>query len=72
MIKLSYREDLSEKVYQSLGLASVSLWSEDPVGVFESEKAVEIGEDIMGFVEDNYTPKKSTINYKKTIQKRAG
>ena len=51
---LTANTDLETKVQQTMGEASVSLWSEDPVGVFESEKAMELSSKIVDYVEDNY------------------
>ena len=51
---LTANTELETKVQQTMGEASVSLWSEDPVGVFESEKAMELSNKIVDYVEDNY------------------
>lgn len=43
------KEELKEKVFQSLGQASMC-WSETPKGVFESDRAVQIGDELMTYI----------------------
>ena len=68
-MKISART-LNEEVFESLGLASVSLWSEEPTGVFESEKAIEIGNGIIDFVNKNYE-RRANMDYKAEIKRLA-
>lgn len=43
--------DLSEKVYQAIGEASMC-WSETPKGIFESDKASKIAAELIDYIED--------------------
>lgn len=52
-------EDLSEAVFQALGAAS-SCWDNLlGAGVFESERARDIGIDLMTYINDNYEKKEA-------------
>ena len=43
------KEQISEKVFESLGMASMC-WDELPRGIFESTKCKKIGEELINFI----------------------
>ncbi len=65
--KLKKLENLQKDVYEALGEASVSSWSEDPKGVFESTKVKQIGDRLIRKIIGEKDP---MITVLKTIPKQ--
>jgi hypothetical protein len=42
-------QEMGQAVFQALGFASVC-WTESPSGVFESEQAKQVGDELMGII----------------------
>lgn len=55
-LELETAKDLSEAVHRSIGLASMC-WEKTPRGVFDSDKALQVGEQLMAYINENYTLK---------------
>jgi hypothetical protein len=48
-------ERIEQVVFQAIGAASMC-WSETPMGVFESTRAKQIGDDLVAFINEGKVP----------------
>lgn len=46
---------LAQRVYEALGAASMC-WDESPLGIFDSDRAIAVGDELLRYIRDEYIP----------------
>ena len=55
--RLGEPEDLNQAVFMSIGAASVCWESMSGTGVFDDQRARQVGEELVAYIEDHFNPK---------------